>query len=205
MPKQQWSKDECRDRYVRGAKIGLRELSHLSGRALSVLAKWSQQENWTSQREQYQNNLRSQTDQQAIAKTADKLSDQLSEMAIEHYHSYRGGRRIADFLLQRMTAKIEALESSHPEMREPEALRESLQSLIKDSNPAVLNQLTQAIDRCVKGERTVLGLEYEDLNKAIAAVEKAGLEVRIPPNVTFIQDISQLQPNSSTNSVLPRP
>jgi hypothetical protein len=199
MPKQQWSKDECRDRYVRGAKIGLRELSNLSGRALSVLAAWSREDGWTSQREQYQNTLRTQTDQQAIAKTADKLSDQLSEMAIEHYKSYRGGRRIADFLLQRMTAKIEALESSHPEMREPEAVRESLQSLIKDSHPAVLNLLTQIIDRCVKGERMVTGAEYEDMNKAIAAVERAGFEVRVPPNMTLL-DVSQLQNNSSRTS-----
>uniref|UniRef100_B8HMZ9 Transposase n=1 Tax=Cyanothece sp. (strain PCC 7425 / ATCC 29141) TaxID=395961 RepID=B8HMZ9_CYAP4 len=52
----QWSREECRNRYVRGEKISLRELSRLSSRALGLLGRWCKEDGWTEQREQYRLN-----------------------------------------------------------------------------------------------------------------------------------------------------
>uniref|UniRef100_B8HN10 Uncharacterized protein n=1 Tax=Cyanothece sp. (strain PCC 7425 / ATCC 29141) TaxID=395961 RepID=B8HN10_CYAP4 len=176
----QWSREECRNRYVRGEKISLRELSRLSSRALGLLGRWCKEDGWTEQREQYQTEQRSEIDKKTIERTSSKISEFLSELSLEHAQAYRTPRRIAEFILRQVESKIEALESTHPEMQDPDALRESLKALIQDSHPATLNLLSQVIDRCVRGERMVSGAEYDDINKAIERIERTGLEVYLP-------------------------
>jgi hypothetical protein len=124
---------------------------------------------------------RSQTDLKAIAKTSEKLSDQISDLAMSQFQGYSLLREISLTYLNQISDRL-----SHPE-----TAAEQLAQL----NPLALNLWSLIIDRSIKGERAVLGLEYEDLNKAIAAVERAGFEVRVPPNMTLL-DVSQIQNNS---------
>jgi hypothetical protein len=176
-----WTNEQCRDRYVRGTRIAFPELATLSGCPQGNINRWANKHpegTWKEQRDRYLREKRSQTDLKAIAKTSEKLSDQISDLTVSHFEGYSLLREISLTYLNQISDRL-----SHPETAEQ----------LAQLNPLALNLWSLIIDRSIKGERAVLGLEYEDLNKAIAAVEKAGFEVRVPPNMTFIPDVSQIQ------------
>jgi hypothetical protein len=60
--------------------------------------------------------------------------------------------------------------------REAQAIAQ--EKATKDAFATDLRQLSAVIDASIKGERMVLGADYADLNKAVAALTRAGLEVR---------------------------
>jgi hypothetical protein len=144
---QPWSREQCRDRYVRGERIGLRTLQDLSGRGLSTLGEWSKAEDWTGQRERFHDERRTRTDELIIEKSAESISDELAAIAATHYESYKG-------------------------------LREHAETLVRSTvDPELLNALSLIVDRSIKGEREARGMKFQDINEAIKAVRRAGLEV----------------------------
>jgi hypothetical protein len=144
---QPWSREQCRDRYVRGEKIGMRGLSDLSGRGLSTLGEWSANDEWVEQRERFWNERRSRTDELIIEKSAELISDELAAIASTHYNTYKSLREHAESL---MPGIVEA---------------------------DLLNALSLTIHRSIEGERTARGMKYQDINEAIKTVRRAGLEV----------------------------
>lgn len=144
---QPWSREQCRDRYVRGEKIGMRGLSDLSGRGLSTLGEWSANDEWVDQREQFWNERRTRTDELIIEKSAESISDELAAIAVGHYETYKRVREHAESL---MTGIVQA---------------------------DLLNALSLTIHRSIAGERTARGMKYQDLNEAITAIERAGFKV----------------------------
>jgi hypothetical protein len=142
-----WSKEECRDRYVRGEKIGLRSLEELSGRGLSTLGEWSGTDDWVVQRERFWDERRTKTDQLIIEKSAEAISDELAAIATGHYETYKT-----------VCERAEALLESAAEADE-------------------VNFLSLAIHRSIQGQRVALGMKFQDLNEAIAAIERAGFKV----------------------------
>jgi hypothetical protein len=184
-----WTKEQCRDRYIRGTRISVPELVELSGCAEGSIRRWASKDpdgTWKEQRDLYLAQQRSQTDLKAIAKTSEKLADEISDIVASHFRGYRVLREIS----------MTRLDFINDCLKHPETAGEQMASL----NPLNINYWSLVFDRSVRGERVALGLEYEDLNKAIAAVERAGFEVRVPPNMTFIPDASQIQLNPSQKS-----
>ncbi len=177
-----WSREECRNRYVHGPRIGLRGLAEISHVPYKTLAGWSAEESWPEQRNQFQGELRTQTDK----KVKEKLSMSLAELAIEHFGSYRRVRRIADSLLSQIEAKVMQLESNHPELVDPEQIKESLRELFEVSNVSNINQLSLILDRAVQGERTVTGAEYEDLQKAANVLRRRGFDVVVADGTDIV-------------------
>ncbi len=151
---------------------------------VSTLKSWSAAGGWEQQRTIYQDNLQGDI----RAKTADKLSDELSSLlshlSHEHLEAYQTVRRIVTAKAKRLLevlAKDLTLAQLHQEISAdpniPEELREKA---MKQFDSAEIGNMARTIDICIRGERLVAGLEYESVNAAIAACEKAGLEVKVP-------------------------
>lgn len=181
-----WTQQDCEKRYVEGEEITLKELADLSKVPLSTLKKWSAKGHWQTVRSNFQKQLTQQTREKTIEKTSDRLSDELSELTLEHIEAYRICRLIACIRGKHVLKKLEAAfpdsdeESDDPVAAEFAEVRktEALQTI----DVSVLNFLSLVIDRSVRGERLAAGLDYEHLNKAMATIEQAGLQVVVKDN-----------------------
>lgn len=171
---QPWSREQCRDRYVRGSKIGLRTLAEQSGRSLGTLGGWSSEDDWQVQREQFQDKKRSRTDEKIVEQVSQAIAEEAADVAAEHFNAHRSARKIAEFYLNAVSAQLKRL--THPEM---------LEEALKAVSPLSLNFISLTLDRSIQGERQALGMEYDDINKAIAAIERTGLKVVAPDDATL--------------------
>lgn len=187
--KSEWSKEQCEQRYVQGDAISLPSLARLSNVPLGTLKRWSSGHGWESLRRAYQEKLASTTRDLTIEKTAEAISDRLSTITSEHLESYQvlremvmaRARRIRDVLRKDLT-----LAQLHQEIHSDENLSDDArEKAMKQLDAQEINTLARTLDLCVRGERLVAGLDYEDLNAAIAAVEKAGFIIHAPPDANI--------------------
>lgn len=219
-----WTQAQCEQRYVEGPKISISKLSEWSEVPIGTLNRWSTQEQWKQRRTNYQERLTEQTREKTVAKVSDAISDELSQLTLEHLEAYRICRQIAtikaSFVLKKLKKAAQDLEQipsavPHPEV--PDNLAVEFREAVRDAemahslyglDMAMLNALSLVIDRSVRGERMAASLEYEDINRAIAAVERTGLRVVIPDHATLKKlypgqtqqtELPQLEPNRSTN------
>ncbi|AFY60101.1 hypothetical protein [Synechococcus sp. PCC 6312] len=175
-----WSKEQCRNRYVHDSKIGLRALAVESGVSFKTLSEWSAKDDWPGQRQQFQDNLRTQTDKRVES----KLAMSRAELSVEHFESHRQARRVAQCLLGIIEDKAQQVQSNHPELVDPEQLQETVKQLFL--HVGNINQLSMVIDRAVEGERKAAGLEYEDLHKAAAILRRRGFDVVVADNTELV-------------------
>lgn len=167
-----WDESKARDRYVRGEQISFRSLAKISGRHQGTLSRWSKEDpdgTWDVQRERYHKNLRTATDRKQIQHVSEAIGAEMGKLAYEHYKLHRQAGGLAALYIDTRTKLL------------IEAQAQGLVALVKKMetviNPITFNYMSQILDRHIKGERVAAGLEYEDLNKAIAAVTRAGFEV----------------------------
>jgi len=163
--KKKWTREECRRRYVEGEKISFRTLSQESGRTLSLLGRWSKADGWVEEREQYQNKLRTKTVAKTIEKTSDRLSEELAKRNEDHVKGYEVFRAIAN---QFNKALLTELQASGDKLK-----------LLDDKSVSFQRYVT-GYKMAVEGERVALGMEYLDINKAIAKLVRDGFEVVEP-------------------------
>ena len=163
--KRKWSREECRLRYVQGEAIGQRALAEQSGRAASVIAAWCSEDGWVQQREQYQSNLRAETQKKTIEKTSDRLSDDLAKRNEDHV---RGFEVIRAGAIQFNKTLLTELQKSDRKLK------------LLDEKSMSFQRYATAYKLAVEGERQALGMEYMDSNKAIAKVIKDGYDVIEP-------------------------
>jgi hypothetical protein len=186
----QWSKEECERRFIQGEKITLPALSKASTVKLSTLKTWSTKGQWIAKRETFRAELAVATHE----KTIDALSTKLADLEITHATAYATIRDCAMAKVNALKVRIDlvakqaklmpgiATESLGDEavQSERQAQATAQGDAIRDSDVLDLQALTNVVDKCIRGERMVLGAEYEDLNKAVAAIVRAGLEVKVP-------------------------
>lgn len=184
-----WTKEQCEQRYTQGEKITLERLAEISGVPAPTLARWSRnaQPPWKDARKDYLAREGQLTRQKTADKVSDRLSDEMSELSIEQLEAYKLCREIATIKGRWLLAKLKRVfgeaQSPHPEVSADDPLaaefRETTQNSEADKlDVTMLNFLSLTIDRCVRGERMVAGLDYEHINQAIAAVERTGLVVK---------------------------
>ncbi len=166
-----WSREECRNRYVHGPRIGLRGLAVESGVSFKTLSEWSAKDDWPGQRKQFQDNLRTKIDE----KVRSKLGITKAQLCRDHFASHSQVRRVAQCLLGIIEDKAQQIQSSHPELIDPDQLQETVKQLF--THVGNLNLLSLTIDRAIEGERVAAGLEYEDLHKAAAMLKRRGFDV----------------------------
>jgi len=201
-----WSKEQCELRYVEGEKITIDQLSLLSDRPTPTLRRWAKADSWRIHRTAFHADVARQTREKTVEKLSDELSDVLSVTSSEHLESYRVCRQLAmmrgRFLMKQIEPAFRAGSLSENPDADPlaaEALAAIQLDAIQKLNPAELNLVSLIVDRCVRGERMVAGLEYESVNAAIAACEKAGLEVKVPPDAVLAQFGSSQGEKSSSH------
>ncbi|MBE9033127.1 hypothetical protein IQ266_25650 [filamentous cyanobacterium LEGE 11480] len=182
-----WTKEECRTRYVQGAKISFARLSGLSAVPLGTLKTWTKQERWSKQRNDFQAQVRGKADAKAI----DGQSNDLAVLEIEHVSAYSTLRRVAmakveaiNVRINQAAAEIKLIKGIDTASLGPRAVQEEQDAkaaargeAVRDHEVVDLQALTNIVDRCIKGERMILGAEYEDLNKAVLALTRQGLRV----------------------------
>ncbi len=154
---------------MQGDRIGLRQLETDSGQSKRTLEVWSRQDSWVDRRSQFQDRLRVKTEEKTIEKTSELLSDEFSGLAVEHFKAHNKFRRLVELVND---CRIQQIESA----TDPEELR----AVVEKLNPIALNFWSLILDRHIKGERVATSMEYQDLDKAIAEVIKAGYKVVDP-------------------------
>ncbi|MBN8562466.1 MAG: hypothetical protein J0L70_18195 [Leptolyngbya sp. UWPOB_LEPTO1] len=188
MEKRKWSEAECQRWFVQGSGK-LTELAQLSNTPYGTLKRWCTVGKWVEKRKQFRAELSQQTQTKTIDKSSDVLAEQWSKLTIEHLQSFQILRKLAEAKAKLIHNKLEALQVEK-EMRR--SLGQSADE-IESEQAVALDQIsiddisvcTRVIDTCIKGERMVLSMEYQDLNRAAAAIERVGLKIVAPSDSTL--------------------
>lgn len=189
-----WTKEQCRDYYIRSPEYRSDvALAKLAGVSRGGLLKWKKaaaggEHDWELAQSQFRAELR----EAVHDKTIESLSTSLAELETAHATAYKTLRECAMAKVNALKTRIDAVAEQAKilpgiaiESLGDEAVKADLQAqataqgdAIRDSDVLDLQALTNVVDKCIRGERMVLGAEYEDLNKAVAAIVRAGLQVR---------------------------
>ncbi len=161
--KKPWNREQCERRYVEGEKIGLRGLSALSGVSDRQISRWSRQGNWTEARLQFVAKLTAKTREKAIEKISNDRSEELRKLSEEHLKGYQTMRRVANVFFAKVASKVSSNSDEVFKIPSGECQKWAI-----------------VFDKAVQGERQATGMDYEDLNLAIAALERHGYQVFDP-------------------------
>lgn len=171
-----WTKEQCRRRYVEGGdNIGIRGLADASGQPRTTLGRWSSEGDWVGQRSQYSDRVVTATQTRTVEKVSEKISDQLSEIAVANYERHRLARDYAAKIFDikaRLLAEIQNL-----------PLAEKEASLAKYHSGSEMNYWSQILKRSTDAIESVTGLKYfVEINAAAGRLEKEGYEIVDPSN-----------------------
>lgn len=157
-----WSREDCRDRYVMGDKIGLRKLAEISEVPIANLYRWSSADNWPQNREQFKGAV--------MAKTQESVSEAIAEKASaiteRHYEGFKEVESLGASLIN--LAQKAADQMAERDRIEPY----HLQALTSASTNAA-----NVYKAAIEGQRQALWLDLENINVAIGIVEKHGYHV----------------------------
>jgi hypothetical protein len=151
------TKDQARDRYVTGQKISLKELSILTSTPLRTLQYWSGNEGWIQQRAAHEADCAAATNAAIVAATGQSNAEILEK----HFQTFVDLETMGRSLLDAVKRAESSLESPIDPYK--------LASLASSKN-----QASSIIKAAIAGQRQARSLEYEDLNRAIASLQKAG-------------------------------
>jgi hypothetical protein len=185
-----WAREQCRDYYIRRPHDvpTLEQLAQISGVPYGSIKRWKCPE-WASARDEYIEQLRRST----VDKSVEAVATDLAVLEIQHVEAYQLLRQCAMAKVRALKTKIdqaaddakivpgidlESLGDLGQADREAQATAKA--EVVKETDVQDLRQLSGVIDLAIKGERLILGGEYEDLNKAVAAMTRAGLKITAP-------------------------
>ncbi len=160
-----------------GDDIGIRGLASESGRAKSTLQDWSKERvegrNWHEQRVHFKSRLGTATQQKIIEKTSDKLSDQLSDIAIANYERHKLARDYAAKIFQIKAQQLSEINNL------PAAEKAAIVS--KDHAGYEMNYWSQILKRSTDAIEAVAGLRYfVEINAAAGRLEREGYVISDP-------------------------
>jgi hypothetical protein len=125
-----WSRETCRRRYVEGEAIGLRGLSKISGVAFNKLTEWSRKDKldpenrtWPKQREHYQVEIRSKSQQKSADAISDKYAEQNAKAIEQHIDLSSRYRDLTGVFLSALSTKINKV--TQPDKVSEQALRKA--------------------------------------------------------------------------------
>lgn len=138
--------------------ITLKDVAKEFNVPVSTIYIWSKEGLWKENRKNFLEEYHNESNRELIEESAKKFAGVISDLAYEHFESYRCTRVLAEKFFNNAL-----LESQH------------MGFSVVDVNKA--ESWSRILDRAVKGEREAAGLEYEDLSKAIQEIERSGLTV----------------------------
>lgn len=177
--KRSWSKKECRDRYVTGKEIGIRELAKIANRHPATVGRWSSDGDWVKDRERHAIRMRTTTENKIIEKTSDRISDNIAKLNEEHVQGSDVFRKLSQ---QFAGILVNQVLNSNADKR-PEMITDKEFSM-------ALQRYVGIYSTAINLQRQALNMDYLNLDAAIAKTMGAGLEVS-NPSLEFM--ISQLQ------------
>lgn len=179
-----WTREQCKERYVRGDKISIRQIALASGRAKSSMERWRQDDNWEDDRRQYQSQLGTSVTEKAIEKTSERLSDEIADIAIANYQSHK---MVRDYVVELISIRVAALE----EDKKRDDL--SMAAILKKHGAESLNYLSLALARATQEIATVTGLQYHvDINAAIRRIEREGLGIECVADSNLTEESTEV-------------
>lgn len=167
-----WTIKQCCDRYVMGDRIALRTLAELSGVPHSTIAHNCSSDKWIGKRSK----IREAVDFQTIDIISAQISGHQARILNGHYQSEVGVFDQANAIVSIVSSQLEGMKARFQESQDngekPKNSVYELQALVSS-----LNQAQNTIAGAINGQRKALGLDYEDLNYAVASVRRSGYEV----------------------------
>ncbi len=154
-------------RYVQGERISLRNLEIISGVDIQQLSRRSKAEKWPEQRSQYESKLSTLLDEKVAEEVSTKISVELAALALENFNDYKATIKLARRFFDAWNKHLDQIPNE-------DAVRDTITNEI---NPVQVQKYASVIDMAIKGLRVAAGLQYEDINTAIAKVTDAGYVV----------------------------
>jgi hypothetical protein len=172
-----WDRETCRRRYVEGTAIGLRGLSKISGVAFNKLTEWSRKDKldpenrtWPKQREHYQVEIRSKSQQKSTEAISDKYAQQNTEAIEQHIKSSAKLRGLAEIYLDAASTKINSITAPNKVNSETVKKADAIISFFKD----IGGRTSLAVCANILGQAVGLERQARNLDLADPAIlEKA--------------------------------
>jgi hypothetical protein len=157
--KKPWNRPQCERRYIEGEKIGLRQLATESGQPKGTIERWCKADDWVGKRGQFQDELKTKTQEKTIEKLSERLSDAMSVLSLQHLESHKLVRGIAVDILKKIKVKVEETQN------------------LEDIPVRIVNAWSIILTRHIDGERKAAFLDNLNLSSAIERVVNAGFVV----------------------------
>jgi Lon protease-like protein len=168
-------------RYVQGDRLGTRELAKVSGRSRSSIQRWMKEDSWIEKKSQFETEVKPLAQQKTIEKMVEKLSDQLSEIAIANYSALRLQRDYATMRFQIIAKDAQRILKLPPE--------EQLAAAETHTTNHTIDTLSKILARAIAGINETVGLKYHvDINAAIDKAVREGYLVIDPSEENMIDD-----------------
>lgn len=194
MDQRKWSESECMAWFIRQDRGKLTELSELSGVPYGTLKRWRKSGDWVRRRAEYRAELAQELHTRAIDQTSKSLLQDwknLEALAREHFEALRLCRELVEQRLRIVESDVEALQTKAQLQSSLGLSTEQIDNqIVERVDLGALLSMSQTLDRCIRGERLCLSMEYLDLNNAIARIESTGLKV-IAPNDATLREVER--------------
>lgn len=168
--KQPWTRSQITRRYIESNdNIGIRRLAQDSGVSKGTIEIWCRQENWVGQKRRYSDGLQTATRDKAIEKTAEKLSDELSDVAIANYQAHKLARDYATAVFQIKAMHMQSILDTGASQQS---------ELLKFHNAHEMNSWSLILTRATEGINQATGLPcHININTAAKTLNSAGYSV----------------------------
>jgi predicted transcriptional regulator len=164
-----WSLKECQDAFIRSAEMTLLELAEKSNIDIQQLYKWSFEHKWIKLRKEYLSEITDKLQSNRVESKSDRLKTQLSDSSLEHFESYQSMYRLAKQFFQITELKVQTLRDCGDIV--------TADRVIQTLDPQKVDYWSKVLERGITGSRKISGADYEDINLAIASIERIGLKV----------------------------
>lgn len=162
-----WTKEQCRRRYVQGDDdIAIRQLAKDSGVPRATIEGWTRAEKWFEQRQTFRGKLNARIDEKVIEKIGEEVAIEISNYSKKHVEVCDTFIGVAEYYINRLLVMLRSGELSIDKL---DGFKHNFMSL--------------SLDRAINAQRAALGLEYEDVNKAMRLLKSMGYEVTEPISI----------------------
>jgi hypothetical protein len=189
-----WGREICRMCYVQSLDgISLPKLAVLAEVSIGTIRGWSadrsedpQSRSWSEQRDQYQSDLRSRTEEKSIDLTSDRLAEQNAAIIERHVKLAQKQLDITSVFINSVNAKIsgilEPLSADHPDYLKQKAKMDRAEKLLatfeRIGGRVAWQTATNIMVAAINLERRSLGMDlYADLKHLESAAAAQGLSL----------------------------
>jgi hypothetical protein len=167
-----WSREQCKERFVKGDRISIRQMTAASGKSKSTIERWRVEDRWEDERGRYQDELKTVTREKTIEKASDKLSDELADIATANFKAHKLVRDYAHLIFQIKARHLKEIQQLPPEEQVAE---------LKKHSASEMNYWSLILSRSTQEIAAATGLPYYiNVNTSAKKLEQEGYVVLDP-------------------------